>query len=73
MQVGIGKFTAEKIVFEGLHIRVGDTVTILTREPENSLFVTAEEDAELQLGIEEAEWGETISAQELLERLKPVN
>lgn len=73
MQVGTGKFTAGKIVFEGLHLREGDIVTILTREPENSVFVTAEEDAELQLGIEEAERGETISAQELLERLKPVN
>jgi predicted transcriptional regulator len=44
-------------------------VTVLARDSEDGFFLTAEEEAELLLSIAEADRGETVSAEEVLERL----
>lgn len=44
-------------------------MVVLTREPEGEVHLSPEEEAELLEAIEEADRGETISAEELFARL----
>ena len=48
----------------------GTQVWVLTREKEGEVSLSAEELAELEAGIAEAERGETISGEELFARLR---
>jgi hypothetical protein len=68
MKMATGKVVGGKIVVEGLSIREGTTVTVLVRDDEGD-DLTAEQKAELLLSIEEADRGETVSAEDVLARL----
>lgn len=69
MKLATGKVVAGTVLVEGLDLHEGQLVTVLTREPEESVSLSAEEEAELLDAIAEAERGETISWEELYERL----
>ena len=69
MQLATGTVVAGKLVVEGLDLPDGETVVVLTREVEDTVELSQEEEAELLEAIAEADRGETISAEELFARL----
>jgi len=69
MRVTTGKVVEGKVVVEGLPLEEKTIVTVLARESEETFRLTPEEEAELLLSIEEADRGETFSAEEVLDSL----
>ncbi len=69
MRVTTGKVIEGKVVVEGLPLEEGATVTVLARDSEETFHLTPEEEAELLRSIEEADRGETFSAEEVLASL----
>jgi hypothetical protein len=72
MQITVGTVVDGKIVVEGDPLPEGAVVTILAREADETFDVPADLEAELLEAIAEADRGETISAEELLERLRRI-
>ena len=72
MQIASGTVVDGKIVVEGEPLPDGTVVTILAREADETFTVPPELEAELSESIAEADRGETISAEELLERLRRI-
>ena len=72
MQLAIGTVVDGKIVVEGDPLPEGAVVTILAREADETFEVPPELEAELLESIAQADRGETISAEELLERLRRI-
>lgn len=70
MQLTTGTVVGGKIVVEGDPLPEGAVVTILAREADETFEVPPELEAELLESIAQADRGETISAQELLNRLR---
>jgi len=70
MKLATGVVVGEKVAFEGLALEEGTRVTVLAREPEESFDLTPEEETELLLSIGEADRGETLSVEEVLEGLR---
>jgi hypothetical protein len=70
MQLATGTVVGGKIVVEGEPLPEGTVVTILARESDETFLVPPELELELLESIAEAERGETISAEELLRRLR---
>ncbi len=60
---------AGKLIVEGLDLPDGETLIVLTRETEDAVHLSSEEEMELLEAIAEADRGETISAEELFARL----
>ena len=73
MQVATGKVVAGKVVVDGLALSEGEVVTVLTRDVEEAVHLSPEEEAELLEAIAEADRGDTISADELFARLRRAN
>jgi predicted transcriptional regulator len=73
MQVATGKVIAGKVVVEGLTLVEGAVVTVLTQEPEPSVILSQQEEAELAEAIAEADRGETVSPEELFARLRSIS
>jgi hypothetical protein len=69
MQVATGTVVAGRVVVEGMELAEGEIVTILTREPDKEVHLSAEEETELLEAVAEADRGDTISADELFARL----
>jgi len=69
MKIATGKVVEGKVVVEGVTLEEGSVVTVLTREAEGTFELTPEEEAELLLSIAEADRGETVSGEEVLESL----
>jgi hypothetical protein len=69
MKVATGKVVEGKVVVEGVTLEEGSVVTVLAREAEGTFELTPEEEAELLLSIAEADRGETISGEEVLDSL----
>jgi hypothetical protein len=69
MGVATGTVIAGKVVVEGMDLPEGALVTVLTPEPGEEVQLTAAEEADLLEAIAEVECGESISAEELFERL----
>lgn len=69
MKVMSGKVVEGKVVVDGPPLTEGSLVTILATEDGEGFDLSAEEEAELLLAIAEAERGETVSGEEMLERL----
>lgn len=69
MKAAIGKVIEGKVVVEDLPFEEGTVVTILAHESEETFLPSPEEEAELLLSIEEADRGETVSLEEVLEKL----
>ncbi len=72
MQLATGTVIDGKIVIEGEPLAEGAVVTILAREADETFEVPPELEAELLESIAEADRGETISADELIERLRRI-
>jgi hypothetical protein len=70
MQLATGTVVGGKIVVQGDPLPDGTVVTILVRESTETFEVPPELEAELLESIAEAERGETVSAEELLQRLR---
>jgi hypothetical protein len=67
MKIATGKVVGGKVVVDGAPLEEGASVTVLAKE--GGFTLSPEEEAELLLSIAEADRGETIPAEELLERL----
>ena len=72
MQLATGTVVGGKVVVEGDPLPEGTVVTILAREADEAFEVPPELEAELLESIAQAERGETISADELIERLRRI-
>ena len=72
MQLATGTVVDGKVVVEGESLPEGAVVTILVREADETFEVPPELEAELLESIAEADRGETISADELIERLRHI-
>lgn len=69
MRIATGKVVGGKVVVDGAPLEEGTSVTVLARDDEGGFTLTPEEEAELLLSIAEADRGETVSAEEVLEKL----
>ena len=72
MQLATGTVVNGKVVVEGEALPEGAAVTILVREADEAFEVPPELEAELLESIAEADRGETISAEEMIERLRRI-
>jgi len=72
MQLATGTVVGGKIVVEGDPLPEGAVVTILARDADETFEVPPELEAELLESIAQADRGETISVDEVLERLRSV-
>ena len=70
MRIATGKVVDGKVVIDGAPLEEGAFVTVLSRDEQSGFTLSPEEEAELLLSIAEADRGETISAEEVLERLR---
>src|SRR5262245_8419781 len=69
MKIANGRVVGGKRVVEGVTLEEGSSVTVLAREDAADVTLSPEEEAEILLAIAEADRGETVSAEEVLERL----
>ena len=72
MQLATGTVVGGKVVVDGDPLPEGAVVTILARDADETFEVPPELEAELLESIAQADRGETISADELLERLRRI-
>ena len=72
MQLATGTVLNGKIVVEGGSLPEGAAVTILVREVDETFEVPPELEGELGTSIAEAARGETLSAGEVIERLRRI-
>ena len=72
MQLATGTVINGKIIVQGEPLPEGMVVTILAREAQEAFEVPPELEAELLDSIAEADRGDTISADELLQRLRRI-
>jgi len=69
MKVVTGKVVQGKVVVEGQPLEEGAVVTILAREREETFDLTPDEEAELLPAIAEADRGETLPGEQVLQGL----
>ena len=72
MQLATGTVVGGMVVVDGNPLPEGAIVTILAREADETFEVPPELEAELLESIAQAERGETISAEQVLERLRRI-
>jgi hypothetical protein len=72
MQLTTGTVVGGKVVVEGEPLPEGAVVTILAREADETFEIPPELEVELLESIAQADRGETISAKEMLERLRRI-
>jgi hypothetical protein len=70
MQLATGTVVDGKVVVEGLNLREGTVVTVLTRDHEDAVRLSSVEEAELLEALDEADLEEGVSDKELFTRLK---
>jgi hypothetical protein len=70
MQSTIGAVVGGKVVVEGVSLVAGAVVTMLSRETEESVTLSLDDEDELLAAIAEIERGEFFSAAELLDSLQ---
>ncbi len=69
MKIATGKVVGGKVVVEGTRLEEGASVTVIAKDDEQGFTLTSEQEAELLKCIAEADRGDLISAEEVLERL----
>jgi hypothetical protein len=69
VKIATGKVVGGKVVIDGAPLEEGMSVTVLARDDENGFTLSPEEEAELLLSIAEADRGDSISAEEVLQKL----
>jgi hypothetical protein len=70
MQFATGTVVDGKVVIEGLDLPEGTGVTVLTRDDDQPVKLSPEEQAELLQALEEADRDGGITAEELFARLQ---
>ena len=70
MQFATGTVVGGKIVVEGEPLPDGTVVTILAREADETFEIPPELEADLLASMAEADRGETVPADEVLQRLR---
>lgn len=70
MQLVTGTVVGGKIIVEGHPLPEGTVVTILSREVEETFTVPPELEPDLKASLAEADSGNTVSAEEVLLRLR---
>lgn len=70
MKVATGTVVKGKVVADGLNFADGTVVYIVSRDDRERVALSAEELAELEAGIAEADRGELIPGDEFLDELK---
>jgi predicted transcriptional regulator len=70
MKVATGTVVQGHVVAEGLGFADGTSVYIVSRDSRERVHLSAEERAELEAGIAEAERGDLIPGDEFLEELR---
>jgi hypothetical protein len=70
VKIATGKVIGGKVVVEGLALEEGSRVTVLAREAEETFELTPDEENELLLSIAEADRGDTLSPEEVLDGLR---
>lgn len=70
MRVATGTVFAGKVLLEGADLSDGTRVFVLTRDVDSPLPISAEELAEVEAGIAEADRGELVSGEEFLRSLR---
>ncbi len=73
MKVATGTVVDGKVVVRGEPLPEGTVVTVLAREASERFEVPAELEPELLASLAEADRGETVSADEVLARLRRIN
>lgn len=69
MGIATGIVVAGKVVVDGVRLPEGAKVTVLTPESADEVVLSPAEEEALLAAIEEAERGDTISVEELFQRL----
>ena len=70
MKLATGTVIEGKVVLQGEPLREGAIVTVLAREDDETFDIPAELEAELDQSLAEAARDETMSADEVLRRLR---
>lgn len=70
MQFTTGTVIGGKVVVEGVPLVEGSVVAVLSREPNGSFALSAEDEEELLAAMAEIGRGEFVSSGELLESLR---
>jgi len=70
MKIVTGKVIDGQVVVEGTPFDEGSTVTVLADDGDGSFELSAEQEADLLLALEEAERGDTLSPEELFASLR---
>ena len=70
MQIATGTVVDGKVIVEGEPLPEGAVVTILAREADETFEVPPDLEAQLLESIAQADRGDTISVDEMLERLR---
>jgi hypothetical protein len=73
VQVTTGIVVDGKVVVEGDRLPDGTVVTIIARDADETFEVPPELEADLLESIAQADRGETISADEVIERLRRIS
>ena len=72
MQLATGIVVGGKVILEGDPLPEGTVVTILARDADETFEVPPELEAELLESMAQADRGETLSADEVIERLRRI-
>ena len=72
MKLATGTVIDGKIVLQGEPLREGAVVTVLAREDDETFDIPTELEAELVQSLAEADRDETVTADEVLRRLRKV-
>ncbi|WP_092274289.1 MULTISPECIES: hypothetical protein [unclassified Duganella] len=70
MKIVTGKIVAGQVVVEDMPFDEGATVTVFSRDGSESFELTPEQEAEMQLSLEEADRGDLVPAADLLKSLR---
>ena len=73
MRVTSGKVVSGRIVVEGEPLPDGSVVTVLAREVDESFELDATAEAELLLSLAEADRGELIPAEDVLQTFRDID
>ncbi len=70
MKVVTGKVVAGRVVVEGEPLKEGCTVTVLAPEEDGAFVLDAQAEALLLAAMAEADRGEVVSGEELIDKLR---
>ncbi len=70
MKVVSGKVVGGKVVVDGVKLDEGATVTVVTREDDESFELGAADEAALLAAIDEADRGDVVDADDVVRRLR---